>query len=156
MAGYIEKPHTTIFTGITSCGKTHLVSDLIEKEYNKHFNNIIIIYPTLWWNNIYHSKNWVKNDDKIWLIKPKDIIYQKIWCNKIVSLNRLYNWIKILSQLLAHSETLFIIDDIITDESRDKKRQSLLELDISGRHLDHYGLAGQDHIYLVSTGEGRS
>ena len=73
-----------------------------------------------------------------------------------MSLNRLYNWIKILSQLLAHSEALFIIDDIITDESRDKNRQSLLELDISGRHLDHYGLAGQDHIYLVSTGEGRS
>ena len=43
-----------------------------------------------------------------------------------------------LSQLLARSETLFIIDDIIADENLDKRRQSLLELAISGRHRDHY------------------
>ena len=43
-----------------------------------------------------------------------------------------------MSQLLARSETLFIIDDIIADEGLDKKRQSLLELAISGRHRDHY------------------
>ena len=40
--------------------------------------------------------------------------------------------------MLAHSETLFIIDDIIADESLDKKRQSLLGLAISGRHRNHY------------------
>ena len=31
-----------------------------------------------------------------------------------------------------------IIDDIIADEGLDKRRQSLLELAISGRHRDHY------------------
>ena len=41
-----------------------------------------------------------------------------------------------MPQLLAHSKTLFVIDDIIADESFDKRRQSLLELAISGRH--HY------------------
>ena len=41
--------------------------------------------------------------------------------------------------MLASSETLFIIDDIIADEGFDKRRQSLLEsVDISGRHHDHY------------------
>ena len=43
-----------------------------------------------------------------------------------------------MSKLLACSKTLFIIDDIIADESLDKRRQSLLELAISGRHRDHY------------------
>ena len=43
-----------------------------------------------------------------------------------------------LSQLLARSETLFIIDDIIADEGFDKRRQSLLELAISGRCRGHY------------------
>ena len=43
-----------------------------------------------------------------------------------------------MSQLLAHSETLFTINDIIADESLDKRRQSLLELPISRRHLGHY------------------
>ena len=41
-------------------------------------------------------------------------------------------------QLLARSETLFIIDYIIANEGLDKKRQSLLELAISRRHHGHY------------------
>ena len=50
----------------------------------------------------------------------------------------LYYWIGNLSQMLACSEVLFIIDDIIADEGLDKRKQSLLELAISGRHRDHY------------------
>ena len=49
-----------------------------------------------------------------------------------------YYWIDGLSQLLGHSETLFIIDDIIADESIDKRRQPLLESAISGRHRGHF------------------
>ena len=47
MMGYIKKPHTSIFIGQTGSGKTHLVLELIEKEYNKHFDHIIIICPTI-------------------------------------------------------------------------------------------------------------
>ena len=53
------------------CGKTHLVIDLIEKEGNKHFDYIIIICPTLRWNKTYHSKSWIKNNDKVWLVELK-------------------------------------------------------------------------------------
>ena len=123
MTEYIKKPHTSIFTGLTGCGKTHLVLELIENQYNKNFDYIIIVCPTLRWNKTYHSKNWIKTDDKVWLIEPKD---------------RLYQWIEKLSQLLAHSETLFIIDDIIANKDLDKRRQPLLELSISGRHRGHY------------------
>ena len=40
--------------------------------------------------------------------------------------------------MLAYSEVFFIIDDIIVDEGLDKRRQSLLELAISGRHRERY------------------
>ena len=40
--------------------------------------------------------------------------------------------------MLACSEVLFIIDGIIADEGLDKRRQSLLELAISGRHREYY------------------
>ena len=50
----------------------------------------------------------------------------------------LYYWIRNLSQMLACSNVLFIIDDTIADEGLDKRRQSLLELAISGRHREHY------------------
>ena len=60
---------------------------------------------------MYHARDWIKNDDKVWFIEPKD---------------KLYQWIEGLSRVLAHSETLFIFDDIIADEGLDKRKQSLL------------------------------
>ena len=42
-----------------------------------------------------------------------------------------------ISNLLAGDKTLFLIDDIIADETLDKCRQPLLELAISGRHRSH-------------------
>ena len=101
------------------CGKTHLVLDLIEKEYNKHFNYIYIICPTLRINKTYHAKEWIKNDDKVWFIEPKDNLYQ---------------WIGKLSQLLSGLETLFII----ANKDLDKRRQPLLEISISSRHPGQY------------------
>ena len=122
--GYVKKPHTAIFIGQTGCGKTHLVLELIEQEYKKHFDYIIIICPTFWENNkTYHAKEWSKNDDNVWLVDPRDSLYQ---------------WIKKLSQLLRFLEVLLLIDDIIANESLDKRSQSLLELVISGRHRDYY------------------
>ena len=68
MTNYIKDPHATIFTGSTSCGKSHLVLELIEKLYNKHFDYIINLYPKLRWNKTYHARGWIKHDDKVWLI----------------------------------------------------------------------------------------
>ena len=48
-----------------------------------------------------------------------------------------YDWIEKLGNLLAGHKTLFLIDDIIVDETLDKQRQPLLGLAISGRHKDH-------------------
>ena len=104
MTGYIKEPHTAIFIGQTGRGKTGLVLELIENEYNKHFEYIVIMCPTLPENDTYHSKERTKNDDSFWLVEPKDNLYQ---------------WIKKLSELLN--------DDIIANESLDKRRQPLLE-----------------------------
>ena len=47
MTDYIKELHTTIFNGPTGCQKTHFVLNLIEKEYKKYFDYIIIICLTL-------------------------------------------------------------------------------------------------------------
>ena len=101
-----------MFIAQTGCGNTHPVLDLIEKEYDKHFDYIIIICATLRENNeTYYAREWIKNDNKVWLVDPtKDNLYQ---------------WIKKISELLQFLEVLFIIDGIIANESLDKKRQSL-------------------------------
>ena len=74
-------------------------------------------------NKTYHVRAWIKTDGKVWLIEPKDNLYQCIGK---------------MSHLLESFETLFIIDDIIANKDLDKRRQPLLELSISGRHGDHY------------------
>ena len=94
MTGYIKKPHTSIFIGQTGCGKTHLVLDMIENQYNNHFDYIVIICPTFQENDTYRAKEWIKNDDNAWLIDPKHNHCQ---------------WIKKLSQLLQFLEVLFMI-----------------------------------------------
>ena len=51
--------------------------------------------------------------------------------------NQLYYLIEKISNLLTGDKTLFLIDDIIADETLDKRLQPLLELVISGRHRGH-------------------
>ena len=120
---FVKKPHTAIFSGPTDCGKTKLVLDLVEKEYKDHFENIIILCPTLRWNETYLERSWVWKDDYVFCID----------LNK----GSLIQYIKTLSNLLAKETSLFIIDDCIADDALDKTRSELLALATSGRHKEH-------------------
>ena len=123
MTNCIKDLCTAIFTGPTGCGKSDLVLDLIDKEYFKHFDYIIIICPTIQWNKIQHVKGWIRHDDKVRLTESEEKVFQ---------------WLEKCSLLVARSETSFIIDNIIADKSLDKRKQSLLELSFLGRHRNHY------------------
>ena len=118
----MKEPHTALFVAPTGVGKTHLALNLLENEYRHHFDFIVIICPTLAHNETYKSRGWVWNDP--------DVIPIKLG-------NNLYYLIEKISNLLAGSKTLFLIDDIIADETLDKCRQPLLEVAISGRHRGH-------------------
>ena len=120
---YVKEPHTAIFSGPTSCGKTKLMLDLIESEYKQHFDNIIILCPTISWNATYLERSWLWNDDDIYLINPHE---------------NLIKYISQLSKMFAGEASLFIIDDCISNTELDKTRSSLLNLAISGRHKNHY------------------
>ena len=73
-------------------------------------------------NEAYKSRGWVWNDPDVIPIEPD---------------NNLYYLIEKISNLLVGLKTLFLIDDIIADETLDKCRQPLLGLAISGRHRGH-------------------
>ena len=118
----MKGPHTALFVAPTGVGKTHLALNLLESKYFNHFDFIIIICPTLKHNKTYKSRGWVRTDPEVILLEPS---------------NQLYYLIEQISNLLAGSKTLFLIDDIIADETLDKHRQPLLELAISGRHRNH-------------------
>ena len=95
---------------------------MLENEYRDHFDFIVIICPTLRYNSTYKSRGWVWNDPEVIPIEPG---------------NQLYYLIEKISNLLAGFATLFLINDIIADETLDKHCQPLLELAISGHHRQH-------------------
>ena len=53
MINVVKKPCTAIFTGPTGCGKTKLMLDLLENEHKHNYENIVILCPTLRWNETY-------------------------------------------------------------------------------------------------------
>ena len=118
----MKEPHSALFVALTGVGKTHLALSLLETEYRNHFNFIAIICPILMYNSAYKNRSWVRNDPDVIPIEPG---------------SQLYYLIEKISNLLAGDKTLFLIDDIIADETLDKRRQPLLELAISGRHRGH-------------------
>ena len=119
---FIKEPHTALFIAPTGGGKTHLALSLLENEYSNHSDFIVMICPTLRYNSTYKSRGWVWNDPVVIPIETS---------------NQLYYLIEKISNLLAGSETLCLVDDIIADETLDKRHEPLLELAISGRHRGH-------------------
>ena len=73
------------------------------------------------WNKTYLDRAWLWKDDYVFPVEPRN----------------LFEIVEKLSSLLSSEETLFIVDDMIADETLDKRRQPLLELAISGRHRQH-------------------
>ena len=117
----VKEAHTALFSGQAGCGKTHLILNLLESEYKDHFEYIVIIYPTLLWNRTYLTRSFIRVPG-VFLIEPGD---------------KLFELIEMLLRLFSGHTTLFIVDDVIADESLEKHRQSLLDLAISGRHRGH-------------------
>ena len=95
---------------------------LLETEYRNHFDFIVIICPSLRYNSTYKNRGWVQN--------VPDVIPIELG-------NNLYYLIEKISNLLTGDKTLFLIDDIIANETLNKCQQPLLELAISGRHRGH-------------------
>ena len=89
-----------------------------------HFlSNFITFQPHyLRYNSTYKNRSWIWNDPDVIPIEPG---------------NQLYYLIEKISNLLTGDKALFLIDDIIADETLDKHRQPLLELAISGRQRAH-------------------
>ena len=106
----MKEPHTALFVAPTGVRKTDLALDLLEKEYINHFDFIIIICPTLKHNDTYRHRNWIRTDPEVILIEPG---------------KSQYNWIEKIGNLLGGSETLFFINDIIANETLNKRRQPI-------------------------------
>ena len=99
----MKEPHTALFVGLTGCGKTKRVVKLLQHKYFEHFDFIVIICPTLRWNQTYREQKWFWTGSYVILIKPEGSLYE--WIKKIPKMDF----------FCAGYKTLFLIDDIIAD-----------------------------------------
>lgn len=118
MHPFPKEPHNAIICGSTNTGKTHVMLDIIEKYYGKHFDKILIICPTFDRNQTYLKRQWVKNDSDIVVRKDSE------------------NMMHILETLIAKNREnlLVVIDDCSSEKDLDKHRTAISKLAFSGRH----------------------
>ena len=67
---FMRELHTALFIAPTGVGKTHLALNLLKTEYRNYFDFIVIICPTLAFNETYKSRGWVWNDPEVILEEP--------------------------------------------------------------------------------------
>ena len=61
----METPFNTIICGMTNCGKTYYLLNMIKKDQNRHFDRIILICPTYTWNKTYQEWKYTNDPDFI-------------------------------------------------------------------------------------------
>ena len=115
-----KSPHSAIICGQTGCRKTVFTLDLLETTYLGVFWHIVILCPSINWNNTYRRRSWVCSDPEVYVVDPGE---------------RLHDYLRALYQVFQGESTLYIIDDCSATKALMKKKYMLLsELDFSGLH----------------------
>ena len=104
-------PHSAMFVGVTACGKTEFLLQMLETKYKNHFEFIVILCPTIL-DNL--SGKWILDDKNVFIV-----------CDVEGKLNE---WIKLFKNALKGYQTLFIIDDCSAEGEINKKRDALQNL----------------------------
>ena len=62
-------PHTAMFVSATDIGKTEYLLRILETEYKNHFKFIVIMCPTILYNNkTYLSRKWVFDYENVFIV----------------------------------------------------------------------------------------
>ena len=104
---------------MTGCGKTAFILELLEGPYHGFFQHIIILCPTIRYNQVYQECPWVWSDPEVYVVDPGE---------------RLHDCLRAFFQVFQGEPTLYIIDDCSASKALTKKKDMLSELAFSGRH----------------------
>lgn len=119
---FLKEPHCMLVSGVTNCGKTHFVLDLLETEYKDHFENIVLFCPTYFSNKTYKNRKCI-NSKKFVVFNPDTVKDNLDAC------------LQIAKETYKNTNTLFLIDDCANLNDMKKKKSELCFLAFSGRHF---------------------
>ncbi len=115
----METPFNTMIVGLTGCGKTYYLLDMLEKEYFGHFSYIFLICPTYFWNKTYQE----------WIYKDSEKFYP-LPCDQ----NSVDDFLKYIVDNFKGTNSLIILDDCAATQIVKNRVSELVNLAFSARH----------------------
>ena len=114
-----QPPFNMLIVGMTGSGKTQFLLDMLETEYNRVFDYIIIACPTIEWNTTYI--NWSHLSDHGVIQIP---------CSQ----GMINHVLQAVSTIFRGTNTLIIVDDCAASQAVKKRVSELVRLAFSARH----------------------
>ncbi len=112
-----------MIVGMTGCGKTYYLLNMLARDYMRHFDYIFFICPTYFWNHTY--QNWEYKDSAKFYPIP---------CDQ----NSVDDFLKYIVNNFKGTNSLIILDDCAASQTVKNRVSELVKLAFSARH---YGLS---------------
>ena len=109
-----------IIVGMTACGKTHYLLNMLEKEYKNHYDYIFIVCPTLEDNKTYQQWKYLTDPD----------VYELP-----VTHDNVENILREITHFAKNTNSLIILDDCASSKDVKNRTSELVKLGFSGRHI---------------------
>ena len=116
----MNTPFHMIIVGMTACGKTHYLLDMLEREYKGHFDYIFIVCPTLGDNKTYQNWKYLNDPDVFELACAHDEV-EKI--------------LQDIVHFAKNTNSLIILDDCAACKDVKNRTSELVKLGFHGRHI---------------------
>ena len=116
----METPFNMMIVGMTGCGKTYYLLEMLEKEFFGHFDYIFLICPTYFWNKTYQE----------WPYKDSEKLYP-IPCDQ----NSVEDFTKYIADNFKGTNSLIILDDCASTQSVKNRVSELVSLRMHARHF---------------------
>ena len=107
-----------IIVGMTACGKTQYLLNMLEKEYKNHYDYIVVC-PTLEDNKTYQQWKYLTDPD----------VYELP-----VSHDNVENTLRDNTHYAKNTNSLIILDDCAASKDVKNRTSELVKLGFSGRH----------------------
>ena len=115
----MDTPFNMIICGMTNCRKTFYLLNMLETQFNKHFDYILIC-PTFSWNETYQQWKYI-NDSDLFAIECDQDKVDKI--------------LHIVQEIFKGTNSLIILDDCASSQDVKNRTSELVKLAFSARHF---------------------
>ena len=116
-----QPPFNMLIVGMTGSGKTQFLLNMLETEYNRVFDYIIIVCPTIEWNTTYINWRHLSDHGVIQIPCSQEMI------NHVL---------QAVSTIFRGTNTLIIVDDCAASRAVKKRVSELVRLAFSARHYN--------------------